>query len=299
MNREILDFLKMNDVEYKEGFCLAEISPIKIGQEAFAVAYPNSYGKLIDLANFLNDNKIKHKILGRMSNVLFQDSFYDGIVIRTDRLNDFSIDHNVVSASCGIALPYLCNILCKAGLSGFEGLSGIPGSMGGALFGNAGAFGYEIGDRVLDVECYDLVKRETITLTVNDIGFSYRYSGFKDNGLLILSARYLLKESDEISVRSEMNKCRKARIMSQPTDKPSLGSTFKRPQDGTFAAKLIDDCCLKGYSVGGAQISTKHSGFIINTGGATAKDYIDLSDYVADQVFEKNKIRLEREIEII
>ena len=299
MNRETLDFLKMNDVEYKVGFCLAEISPIKIGPEAFAVAYPNRYSKLINLVKFLNDNKIKYKILGRMSNVLFIDSFYDGIVIRTDRLNDLSIEHNAVSASCGISLPYLCNILCKAGLSGFEGLSGIPGSMGGALFGNAGAFGYEIGDRVVEVDCFDKESREVITLTADDIGFSYRYSGFKDNCYLILSARFLLSQSDEISVRTEIERCRNIRIRSQPTDKPSLGSTFKRPKDGVFAAKLIDDCGLKGYSVGGAQVSTKHAGFIINAGGATAKDYIDLADYVADRVFEKYKTRLEREIEII
>ena len=299
MHREILDFLKMNDVEYKEGLCLAEISTIKIGPKAFAVAYPNSFEKLICLVDFVKDNKIEYKILGRMSNVLFLDDFYDGIVIRTDRLNDFSINRNTVVASCGICLPCLCNILCKSGLSGFEGLSGIPGSIAGAILGNAGAFGYEIGERVLSVECFDMINGETITLTADNIRFSYRHSLFKSSGLVILSAKFLLSQSDEMSVRNEMERCRKARVSSQPTDKPSLGSTFKRPKEGIFAAKLIDDCGLKGYSVGGAQISTKHAGFIINNGGATAKDYIDLSDYAADRVYEKFKIRLEREVEII
>lgn len=299
MHREILNFLKMNDVEYKEGFCLAEISPIKIGPKAFAVAYPKSFDELILLANFLNDYQIKYKILGRMSNVLFLDDFYDGIVIRTDRLNNFSVNQKELDASCGTSLPCLCNILCKAGLSGLEGLSGIPSSLGGALFGNAGAFGYEISNRVLDVVCYDEKTHEIITLLKDSIEFSYRRSLFKSSDYVILSARFLLSQSDEITIRNEMERCRKARFSSQPIDKPSLGSTFKRPKDGGFAASLIDGCGLKGYSVGGAQISTKHAGFIINNGGATAKDYVDLSNYVADRVYEKHKIRLEREIEII
>lgn len=299
MHREILDFLKMNDVEYKEGFCLAEISPIKIGPKAVAVFYPNSFDKLILLVNFLDSYQIEYKILGRMSNVLFLDNFYHGIVIRTDRLNYFSLNQNELTASCGISLPYLCNILCKAGLSGLEGLSGIPSSLGGALFGNAGAFGYEISDRVLDVVCYDKETHEIITLLKDSIEFSYRHSSFKNSGFVILSARFLLSQSDEISIRNEMERFRKARYSSQPIDKPSLGSTFKRPNDVVFAAQLIDDCGLKGCSIGDAQISTKHAGFIINNGCATAKDYVDLSNFVADRVYEKYKIRLEREIEIL
>ena len=299
MHRGIVDFLKMNDVEYKEGLSLARISPINIGPKAFAVVYPDSPEKLTCLITFLNKSKIKHKILGRMSNVLFLDGYYDGIVIRTDRLNAFSINQNMVTASCGTALPYLCNILCKAGLSGFEGLSGIPGSIGGAILGNAGAFGYEIGERVLSVECYDIEKGEIITLLADNIRFSYRHSSFKNNGLVILSARFLFSQSDEFAVRNEMERCRKSRFLSQPIDKPSLGSTFKGSKEGIPASKLIDDCGLKGYSVGGAQISTKHAGFIINRGDATTKDYVDLSDYAADRVYEKYKIRLEREIEII
>jgi UDP-N-acetylmuramate dehydrogenase len=299
MHREIPNFLKMNDVEYKEDYCLAEISTIKIGPKAFVIAYPNSIQKLILLLNFLIDHKIRYKILGRMSNVLITDDFYDGVIVRTDRLNDFSIDHSVVIAHCGISLPYLCNVLCKAELSGIEGLSGIPGSIGGALFGNAGAFGYEIGDRVISVDCFDVKSRSIITVKADDIEFSYRHSKFKDGGLVILSARLLLKKSDYDSIKKEIDRCRRIRMQTQPTDKPSLGSAFKRLGNGLFAAKLIDDCGLKGYSVGGAQISTKHAGFIINNGEATAKDYIDLSNLVIEIVYERYKILLEKEVEII
>lgn len=299
MYREISGFLKMNDVEYKGNYNLSEISPIRIGPKASVVAYPNNVDKLIKLVKFLDEIKIKYKITGRMSNTLFCGDEYEGVIIRTDRIDGYTVSHNVVSVNCGAALPYISNVMCKFSLSGLEGLSGIPGSIGGAIVGNAGAFGSEIADRVVDITCYDKESREVVIFLARDADFSYRHSIFKACNLLVLSARLALVRGDSLSIKNEMDRVRKIRTETQPVGQPSLGSTFKRPGENLYAARLIDECGLKGFSIGGAQISKKHAGFIVNIGGATAKDYIDLSDYAKERVLDKFGVRLEREIEII
>lgn len=299
MNREILDFLKMNDVEYKERLRLDGISPIRIGGEASVVAYPDSVEKLTRFSDFLKNTEIKHKIVGRMSNILFPDEKFDGIIIRTDRLSQYRIDRNILTVFCGASLPLISCALCKAGLSGFEQLSGIPGSIAGAIIGNAGAFGREIADRLLDVRYYDYVYGDVLTLSRNEAEFAYRSSGFKRMNAVVISARFSLNYSDTLSIKGEMDRCRQIRKSTQPTKQPSLGSTFKRPGENIYAAKLIDECGLKGYGIGGAQVSQKHAGFIVNTGGATAKEYVDLSDHVAGCVLDRFGIHLEREVEVL
>ncbi len=299
MYNELLNFLKVHDVEYKENTPLATISPIKIGGDAAFVVFADSEHKLVALVDFLVKLKIRYKILGRMSNVLPLDEKYDGVVIRTDRLASYTIVGESLTVSCGAGLPYVASILMNCGLSGFEGLSGIPGSIGGAILGNAGAFGSEISDRLINVRAYDLRRRRIIVLSRADCCFTYRGSVFKDGGYIILSADFLLCRKDAALIKADMDRCRNIRKNTQPYGLPSLGSTFKRPSEGIYAARLIDDCGLKGYTVGGAQISNKHAGFIVNIGGATAKDYIDLSSYAAKCVYDRFNIRLEREIEIM
>ena len=275
------------------------MSSVGISTVARAVAYPDSEQRLVTLVGQLIKNEIPFCTLGRMSNVLFKNDVYDGVIIKTTKIKGKTRAENKITLACGESLCSAIAHMARFDMGGLEGLFGIPGSVGGMVRQNAGAFGYEIGERVLSVECYDIEKGEIITLLADNIRFSYRHSSFKNNGLVILSARFLFSQSDEFAVRNEMERCRKSRFLSQPIDKPSLGSTFKGSKEGIPASKLIDDCGLKGYSVGGAQISTKHAGFIINRGDATTKDYVDLSDYAADRVYEKYKIRLEREIEII
>ncbi len=299
MNREIIDFLKMNDVEYKEELKLSKISPIKIGGAADTVAYPKSEEELVMLVEFLNKSINPYKILGRMSNVLPPDEKYGGTLIRTDRINTHSLDGNILEVGAGASMPTIAKILCDRGLSGFEGLSGIPGSIGGAVVGNAGAFGREISDLVIDLKIYDLEVKKIICLSADQCGFSYRDSDFKRRPWIILSVRLNLSRSDTFAVASEMNRIRQIRKNTQPTDKLSLGSTFKRPSESISAARLIDQCGLKSFSVGGAKVSEKHAGFIINNGGATAADYIQLSDLAAKCVYEKYNIKLYREIEIM
>ncbi len=299
MTGELFEFLKMNDVEYKESLSLASISPIRIGGEATAASYPDSENKLVSLVRFFEKSKIKYKIVGRMSNLLPPDEKYDGVVIRTDRIKDYYLDSNVLNVCCGISLPHIARVLQKAGLSGFEGLSGIPGSIGGAIVGNAGAFGRQISDLLLDVRVYDRSNGYFYSIKASDLNFGYRSSSIMRSGIVITSARFNLSQSDPLSIKIEMDRCTNIRQSTQPTDKPSLGSCFKRPREDLTAARLIDKCGLKGHRIGGAQISEKHAGFIINTGGATAKDYIALSDYTAKKVFEKFEISLEREVEIM
>ena len=156
MRDEILDFLKMHDVKYKEKIKLSTISPIRIGGESDIVAYPSSEEKLVKLSILLQKNKIKHKIAGRMSNLLPPDDNYDGIIVRTDLLCSCKTNGNILTAASGASIIGCAYILSHLGLSGFEGLSGIPGSIGGALVGNAGAFGYEISDRLSSVRALDL-----------------------------------------------------------------------------------------------------------------------------------------------
>ena len=299
MNREIIVFLKMNDVEYKENLKLSKISPIKIGGAADVVVYPRGEEELVKLVGFLDKSIKPYKILGRMSNVLPPDEKYGGTLIRTDHINNYSFKENVLEVGVGASMPTIAKILCERGLSGFEGLSGIPGSIGGAIVGNAGAFGREISDLVIDVKIYDLEAKKINHLSADQCGFSYRDSYFKQRPWIVLSARLKLSESDTFSVASETNRIRQIRKNTQPTDKPSLGSTFKRPSENISAAWLIDQCGLKGFSVGVAAISKKHAGFIINNGGATAADYLHLSEYVAQCVYERFKIKLCREIEIM
>ena len=299
MNREFLDFLKMNDVEYKKDALLSKISPIRIGAEADLIAYPDSEIKLIELVQLLEKTKTPYKILGRMSNMLPPDEKYEGVIVRTDRICGLQISGNVLDVYAGASMPSVALHLRDVGLSGFEGLSGIPGSIGGAIVGNAGAFGREISHLLLSVKAYDIGSDAIVYLSNDECRFCYRDSVFKTNRLIILSARFLLTKSDSTIIDAEMRRCREIRQRTQPTDKPSLGSAFKRPAPDISAARLIDECGLKGYVIGGARVSTKHAGFIINDGRATADDYIELLKYIQKCVFEKYKIQLKPEVEIM
>ena len=299
MIREVSGFLKMNDVEYKEGKLLSNISPINIGGRADLVAYPNNENDFISLIAFLENIKISYKIVGRMSNILFGDDNYNGVVVRTDRINQYNLNRTILTASCGVSLPYIAKILCASGISGFERIAGIPGSIAGAIVGNAGAFDDDISSKLIIVKVYDPSDKEIYVLNSDEMEFSYRHSFFTGTDLVVLSAVFSLAEADSASVSMEMVRCAKIRAEMQPVGVPSLGSTFKRPGKDLFAARLIDECGLKGYMIGGAQISEKHAGFIVNRGGATARNYKELSDYAAECVLKRFGVRLEREVEIL
>lgn len=297
MKREISDFFKVNDVKYKENYNLSAISPVRIGAKTQFLVYPDSEEKLIIVVRFLRNNKIKHKILGRMSNVLPPDETYEGVIVRTDLLSQISCKGTSVDVSCGVSLPHIAKLTADAGLSGFEELSGIPGSVGGAILSNAGAFGREIADTLTKIRVFNLDTSEIEQ--IKEISFDYRFCGLDRDRFVILSSKFSLSRSNSVTANELIQRYREKRMATQPVGQASLGSTFKRPGKEVYAAKLIDDCGLKGMSIGGAKISEKHAGFIVNKGGSTAADYLALAEYARERVFEKFAINLEKEIEII
>lgn len=299
MTREIVGFLKMNDVEYKENVSLSSLSTIKIGGVADLVAYPDTPKKLLTLTHFLENSQIRYKILGRMSNVLPPDEKFSGVVVKTDHFSDGKHFENKLYVSSGMSLTRLALMAEKNALSGIEELAGIPGSVGGAIIGNAGAFGREISDSLISVLVYHIRSNQVVKIKASDISFGYRTSLFKNGEYVILYAEFKLCYENEEKIAQRMRECSRLRRLSQPTDKPSLGSTFKRPSCNTYPWRLIDDSGLRGYSIGGASVSVKHCGFIVNDGGASAEDYIGLSNHIEKEVLDKFGIKLEREIEIM
>ena len=299
MRKEIIEFLKMNDVKYKENVNLKEISPIKIGSNADILVYPNDESELINTLRFIQRLEFPYKILGRMSNALPPNERYEPVIIKTDFMNSFGLSGNKLAVSAGVGLPYICSHLANLGFSGFEQLSGIPGSIGGALVGNAGAFGREISDVVDCIKAMDVMSGEIYVFSKGEAEFSYRSSAFCGSNFVIISASLNLKEADPQQIRSTINKYRHMRLERQPVGEPSLGSTFKRPNQNISAAKLIDECGLRGYKIGGAMVSHKHAGFIVNRGNATSQDYKLLCTHIQKCVYNKFSISLEPEVEFL
>jgi UDP-N-acetylmuramate dehydrogenase len=234
-----------------------------------------------------------------MSNVLPPDEGYRGVIIRTDRFDKVKCDGNRVIADMGISLPCLCGICRDMELSGIEELSGIPGSLGGAIYGNAGAYGREISDLINSVLVYDLESCRCYEISVREIDFGYRNSSFKTRPIVILSAELSLRYGDKNEIYARMRKIAEARRSSQPSGKPSLGSSFKRPEVNIYPWQLIDGCGLRGYRVGDAAVSQKHAGFIVNEESATTQDYLAVADRIQTSVKEKYGITLEREFELM
>ena len=239
------------------------------------------------------------KIIGNGSNILVKDEGIKGIVAKICTNSYEWVDDESIRVDAGLLNSKIAQILLEKELSGFEFAAGIPGTIGGAVKMNAGAYGGQMSDIVVSTRYLNLeneqFKVEQVSNSQQD--FSYRHSMFSNN-TIILDVILKLRKGNKTEIQEQMNKYRKSRIEKQPIDKPSAGSTFKRGKD-FITAQLIDECGLKGYSIGGAQISEKHAGFIVNTGNATAKDVIDLVEFVKKQVLEKLNKTIELEIEII
>ena len=299
MEKDLLDFLKVNEVEYKENVETKHFSPIKIGGIADIVICPDSESKMISALNFLLENKIHYKVIGKASNLLFPDNKIATVLIKSDKLRGFEISDDGVKFSTGESLLANARKLASLGIGGISELCGIPGSIGGLVRNNAGAFGKEIGELVKFVSVYSPAERQIIRFTNRDISFAYRSSKLKSQDFVILSAELKLPYDLSTSyVLGEIEKYKNLRRASQPIDKPSLGSVFKRPPCD-FAARLIDESGLKGFSIGGAEVSKKHAGFIVNNGNATSNDFRVLSNYVKQTVFVRHGVQLEEEIEFL
>ena len=294
----LTDFLKEQDVEFYELFEMSKISSIGIGGKARLLASPNTEEKLIRLIDFLVENNEKHIIVGRMTNILPCDSEYSGVLISTLKISTYNVAEIRCSVSCGTDFSKLLYNLSAMGYGGREELFGIPGSVGGMIFGNAGAYGKSVSDFITDVTVYDPLRKKKYSLDASEMGFAYRESIVKHTRLTVLSANLIfsLKAVNDIRERfSEIISLRKA---SQPYGQKSLGSIFKRSGDIAIS-RLIDNLGLKGLRIGGAEISEKHAGFIVNVGGATAKDVTELIKIIKNKIFSAYGIEAEEEIQFM
>ena len=294
--KNILDDLK---IEYRTDMSLAPVSSFKIGGKCSIAVFPKNKEELASAIRAAREKKIKHEVIGKGSNVLFPDGGYDGMLVFTSHLNQIKEENGIIYAGAGVHLGTLAGNAANLALSGFEFAFGIPGSLGGAVFMNAGAYGGEMKDVVAYSDYYDPDTDSFGRFFGEEQGFSYRKSIYSENNrLVILGAAIKLSAGNESGIRALMNENMKKRKDKQPLEYPSAGSAFKRPEND-FAARLIDECGLKGFSVGGAAVSEKHAGFVINKGGATAADVKNLMKEVADRVFERFGVRLESEIRYI
>ncbi len=296
----IIDFGR--DIEVRQNEPLSRHSSFRIGGEAKHALFPKSREELIYALNTCKQKGIRYIVVGNTSNLLFDDRGFDGAVIFTSGISATEYIHKngevYIKAECGKMLTELASEVGKKhSLSGFEFAYGIPGSIGGATYMNAGAYGGQMSDVIVETEYFDTVSGEVVTIDAEDQCFSYRHSIFAEHPeYIILSTTIRLQKGDAEEIFATMSKYMSARKEKQPLEYPSAGSVFKRPADNIFAGKLIEDSKLKGYTIGGAQVSEKHAGFIINRGGASAEDVLALVEHIKHVVLENYKIELECEI---
>jgi len=283
---------------------LAPYTSFKIGGPAEVFCQPQNIEELIDILKFALSFNIPYFILGNGSNSLISDKGVDGIVIQTSALNQLKHEENFIEAYCGATLKDLCYFAKEEGLSGLEFASGIPGTVGGAVFMNAGAYGSEIKDVLLSSDYLEpnLDSLNSLNpikhLNANEHNFAYRRSIFQEKNLIHIKSVFQLQPEDKNIITEKMLSFEEKRKEKQPLDFPSAGSVFKRPE-GFYTGNLIEQCGLRGYQIGKAAISEKHCGFIVNLGGATAADVLALIKYVQETVYNRFGVKLETEIRFL
>ena len=282
---------------------LKKHSTFRIGGNADVLVAPQNLLQIQLLFAYIKENSIPYTVIGNGSNLLFSDDGFRGIVVKIG--SEFSgiestlTDNGMIlNVKAGTLLSRLAAFACENSLTGLEFASGIPGSVGGAILMNAGAYDGEISQVLVESTYFDIKKMSVGTKSYEMHDFSYRHSSYEDDGLIILSGIFSLKNGNKDDIILKMKDLNSRRISKQPLEFPSAGSTFKRPA-GLYAGKLIEDAGLKGFSIGGAQVSEKHCGFVINKGGATCSDVINVIKYVKSAVFDKFGVELETEVKII
>ena len=297
--KEIVSYIKKNNIgTIKENVVLSKNTTYKVGGVAKVFVWPKNIEKLALLMKYIKEKKIKYKVLGLGSNVIFSDDVFDGVIIKLDEFNKVEIHDTVITVGAGVNLVKLSYKAMKEGLTGLEFASGIPGSVGGAVYMNAGAYKSDMGYIVSEITVLtpDL---EIKKLYNPDLHYKYRSSFLQTNpGYICLEAKLVLMHGDKKEIKELMEKRRQKRVMMQPLEYPSAGSVFRNPEND-FAGRLIEECGLKGYKIGGAEVSKKHANFIINSSNATATDVKKLIDYVHDTVKEKTNVDLKIEQEFV
>jgi UDP-N-acetylmuramate dehydrogenase len=281
-------------MEFKRNVSLKKYNTFRVGGKAEYFFCANSEKDLMEALKEASKKRLSLFILGQGSNVLIPDKGLKGLVIKINN-QSFESRGNRVSAGAGLFLPRLITKLSELNLSGMEWAVGIPGTVGGAVYGNAGAFGKSMKDAVREVKALDIKKNKIMVLTNKDCRFSCRDSVFKKKNLIIVSVEFKFKKGNKDLIKNKINKYFLYKKETQPLNYPSAGSVFKNPK-GKFAGKLIEDCGLKGKTVGGAKISEKHANFIVNFKNAKAEDIKKLISFVKKSVKNKFKTNLEEEI---
>lgn len=297
-----------DSIKYIENEPLANHTTFRVGGPAKYVFLPSSIEEISAITDYCKKEHVKYYIVGNGSNLLFTDDGFDGIIIKIGKeFADINVDGETIYALAGALLSKIGAVALNNSLTGFEFGAGIPGTVGGAVYMNAGAYGGEMKDVLLYVDI--LSDGEVKRLNVDDLGLGYRTSSIEKknesnlkNGIgdtdIILGACIQLSKGNSEEIKATMDDLKEKRVSKQPLEYPSAGSTFKRPE-GYFAGKLVEDAGLKGYRVGGACVSPKHAGFVVNDQQATASDILKLMQDVSNIVYDKFGVRLEPEVRII
>ena len=289
--------LKKDGIDVQENIALSKYTFTKTGGRAEFLAFPKSVEELKQLIKSANDAKMPITVIGNASNLIIRDGGIDGLVIILTKMKSITVNGDEVTAQAGARIIDTAFTAANAGLSGLEFAAGIPGSVGGAVFMNAGAYGGETKDAIKTVTV--LTSSDEIkTYTNEEMEFSYRHSKVQENDDIVIEATFALTPGDKAKILDQMNYLNALRRYKQPLEYPSCGSVFKRPK-GHFVGPMIIEAGLQGKQIGGAQDSTKHAGFIVNKGGATATDYLDLIHYSQKVIKEKFDIDLQTEVRII
>lgn len=291
-------YSQLEDFEIVLNADMSKYTSFRAGGNTDILLNINNIGKLKTILKEIRANKIKYSVIGNGTNILVKDSGYHGVLIRVcENMNSFYVKENMIIAQSGALLSSVSKAAADNSIGGLEFLNGIPGSVGGGVCMNAGAYGSEIKDVLSKVEILSF-DGSIKTVPAENLNLRYRNSDIKDSGDIVIGAVFVgvFKNKDEIfSQMAELNAKRRDK---QPLEYPSAGSTFKRPQ-GYFAGKLIEECGLKGKGIGGAKVSEKHAGFIINYNNATAKDILDTIEMVRETVKAKFGVVLENEVKIL
>ena len=299
MERVLEIIEKQNLGKYEKNIQLSKYTTYRVGGKAAVLIYPKNVDCLITLLKVIKEEKVKYKILGNGSNVLFSSKDYDGVIIKLDDFNELKfLSNNKIRVGAGYSLIKLCMLACKKGLAGLEFAAGIPGSIGGAIFMNAGAYKSDMGYVVQSVKVLtpDL---KIITLTNKEMNFHYRSSFLQLHpDYICLEVTLKLRKGKREALEEVIKERKQRRMDSQPLEYPSAGSVFRNPE-GMFAGQMIEELGLKGMTKGGAMVSKKHANFIINYKNATSEDIKYLIDYVQKQVKEQYKVDMKVEQEFV
>ncbi|GAY72726.1 UDP-N-acetylmuramate dehydrogenase [Lentilactobacillus kosonis] len=276
---------------------LSKYTNTKTGGKADILAFPESVDHIQQLVQYANENQLSITVIGNASNLIVRDGGIRGLTLILTKMNKITVHENVLIAQAGASFIETTKVAQANSLSGIEFAAGIPGSIGGAVFMNAGAYGGSVQDVVVSADVLT-PDDQVLHLDKQELDFGYRHCSVQENNQIVLAATFELSHGSRDKIQKEMDHLNELRAAKQPLDLPSCGSVFKRPE-GYFAGKLIHDAGLQGFQIGGAQVSKKHAGFIVNVDKATATDYLNVIKHVQATVKEKFGVNLETEVRII